>query len=214
MSRVVIAPGATSDPVAVKAHRLSGTAQDVSYAVTAPAGPTATPASGTFHVDQVGSAPVTITAPTGTPDGRYAVTVSLKAADGTALPQVGFTVVVGQPNSFFVLREGVAISADAGDHTEADYDGGGVSYSRQALAAAGLTPGGGREAQVESTATLNYSDGSTSQIDLSFSDWTLGGAATPSTTATSTSRPRRTATSPAAAATTSPLTSSPRRRSA
>ena len=30
----------------------------------------------------------------------------------------------------------------AGDHDEADYDGGGWSYSRQALAAAGLTPGG------------------------------------------------------------------------
>jgi len=219
-SRVVVAPGTMSAPIAVQAHRLSGTAQDVSYTVTAPSGLSATPATGTFHVDQVGSATVTITAAAGTPNGRYPVTVSLKAADGTALPQVGFTVVVGQPNSFFVLCEGVAISDDAGDHTEADYDGGGVSYSRQALAAAGLTPGGVSTVQglsftwpdvqpgepdnvpadgqvlnlelpagatklsfigsavngnQQTTATLRYADGSTEQIDLSFSDWTLGG---------------------------------------
>ncbi|MFD7160847.1 GH92 family glycosyl hydrolase [Kribbella sp. NPDC059898] len=218
-SRVVVAPG-TSASIKLQAHRLSGTAQDVTYTVNAPAGLTATPATGTFHVDQKGSAAVTITAPAGTPDGRYAVTVQMKAADGTALPQVGFTVVVGQPNSFFVLREGAGISDDNGDHTEADYDGGGVSYSRQALAAAGLTPGGTGTVQglsftwpdvpsgdpdnvpadgqllnlnlpagttklsfigsavngnQQTTATLNYADGTTSQIDLSFSDWTLGG---------------------------------------
>ena len=219
-SRVVVAPGTISAPIALQAHRLSGTAQDVTYTINAPAGLTATPTTGTFHVDKVGSASVTITAAASTPDGRYPVTVSMKAADGTALPQVGFTVVVGQPNSFFVLREGVGISDDNGDHTEADYDGGGVSYSRQALAAAGLTPGGTGMVQgltftwpdvpagdpdnvpadgqllnlnlpagttklsfigsavngnQQTTATLNYADGSTSPIDLSFSDWTLGG---------------------------------------
>ncbi|MFI5735550.1 GH92 family glycosyl hydrolase [Kribbella sp. NPDC051587] len=220
LSRVVIAPGTTSAPVAIKAHRLSGTPQNVTYTVQTPPGLTANPATGSFRVEQDGSAPVTITAAPGTPDGRYPVTVSVKAADGTALPQVGFTVVVGLPNSFFVLREGTAASDDAGDHTEADYDGGGVSYSRQALAAAGLTPGGTGAVQgltftwpdvpvgdpdnvpadgqllnlnlpagttklsfigsavngnQQTTATLNFSDGSTQPIDLSFSDWTLGG---------------------------------------
>ncbi|MEU4195566.1 GH92 family glycosyl hydrolase [Kribbella sp. NPDC026611] len=219
-SRVVVAPGTTSGPIALQAYRLSGAAQDVTYTVKTPTGLTATPASGTFHVDKTGNAAVTISAAAGTPDGRYPVTVSMKAADGTALPQVGFTVVVGLPNSFFVLREGVGISDDNGDHTEADYDGGGVSYSRQALAAAGLTPGGTGSVQglsftwpdvpagdpdnvpadgqllnldlpagttrlsfvgsavngnQQTTATLNYADGTTSPIDLSFSDWTLGG---------------------------------------
>ncbi len=220
LSRVVIAPGTTSAPVAIKAHRLSGTPQDVTYTVKTPAGLTASPATGSFHVEQDGSAPITITAAPGTPDGRYPVTVSVKAADGTALPQVGFTVVVGLPNSFFVLREGTAASDDAGDHTEADFDGGGVSYSRQALAAAGLTPGGTGSVEgltftwpdvpvgdpdnvpadgqllnlnlpagttklsfigsavngnQQGTATLNFSDGTTQPVDLSFSDWTLGG---------------------------------------
>ncbi|WP_237744895.1 GH92 family glycosyl hydrolase [Kribbella catacumbae] len=222
-SRVVVAPGTTSSPVAIKAHRLSGNATTVQYSVTTPAGLTASPTSGTFTVDPasgVGIAPVTITAAPGTPDGRYSVTVALQAADGTALPRLGFTVVVGEPNSFSVLREGVAASDDTGDHNEADYDGGGVSYSRQALAAAGLTPGGtvtkegltftwpavpagdpdnvptdgqllnlglpagatklsfvgsAVNGNQESKATLNYPDGSTQLVDLSFSDWTLGG---------------------------------------
>ncbi|MEU0092186.1 GH92 family glycosyl hydrolase [Kribbella sp. NPDC006257] len=222
-SRVVVAPGTTSDPVTLKAHRLSGTASIVQYSVTTPAGLTASPASGSFTVDPatgVGGAPVRITAAAGTPDGRYPVTVTMKAADGTALPQVGFTVVVGLPNSFSVLREGVAVSDDAGDHNEADYDGGGVSYSRQALSAAGLTPGGtvtkegltftwpgvpagdpdnvpadgqllnldfpagatklsfvgsAVNGNQQTQALLNYADGTTTPIDLSFSDWTLGG---------------------------------------
>ncbi|WP_405060874.1 GH92 family glycosyl hydrolase [Kribbella sp. NBC_01505] len=219
-SRVVVAPGTTSAPVAIKAHRLSGTPQNVTYMVKTPAGLTASPATGSFRVEKDGSAPVAITAAPGTPDGRYPVTVTVKAADGTVLPQVGFTVVVGLPNSFFVLREGTAASDDAGDHTEADYDGGGVSYSRQALAAAGLAPGGAGTVQgltftwpdvpvgdpdnvpadgqllnlnlpagttklsfigsavngnQQTTAVLNFSDGTTQPVDLSFSDWTLGG---------------------------------------
>jgi predicted alpha-1,2-mannosidase len=222
-SRVVVAPGTTGEPVAIKAHRLSGNTTTVQYAVTTPPGLSAEPASGSFTVDPasgVGSAPVRIAVAPGTPDGRYQVTVALSAQDGTALPRLGFTVVVGQPNSFSVLREGVAVSDDAGDHNEADYDGGGVSYSRQALAAAGLTPGStvtkegltftwpgvpaGEPDNVpadgqllnldlpagasqlsflgsavngnqQGVATLTYADGSTEQIDLSFSDWTLGG---------------------------------------
>ncbi|HEY0475218.1 MAG TPA: GH92 family glycosyl hydrolase [Kribbella sp.] len=222
-SRVVVAPGTTGGPVTIKAHRLSGTASTVQYSVTTPAGLSASPASGSFTVDSasgVGGAPVQIAVAPSTPDGRYQVTVALQAADGTPLPRLGFTVVVGLPNTFSVLREGVAVSDDAGDHNEADYDGGGVSYSRQALAAAGLAPGGtvtkegltftwpgvpaGEPDNVPADgqllnldvpagatklsfvgsavngnqagkATLTYSDGSTAEIDLSFSDWTLGG---------------------------------------
>lgn len=104
------------------------------------------------------------------------------------------------------------------DHDEADYDGGGWSYSRQALADAGLTPGGqgtvagltytwpdspagrpdnaaatGQSIELarpatqlsfigsavngnqRTTATVTYTDGSTDQVDLSFTDWTVGG---------------------------------------
>jgi hypothetical protein len=59
-------------------------------------------------------------------------------------------VVVGQPGSLGVLRNNVGVSDDAGTHDEADFDTGGVSFSRQALAAAGLT--GGAQSTVDGLA--------------------------------------------------------------
>ena len=143
--RIIVPPGSPGESLDIKAVRLSGATTAVNYTVTAPAGLTVTPSSGTFTVDAasgVGSARITVSAPASTPDGRYAVGVAMRTADGKQLPNVGFTVVVGQPGTFTVLRDNVGVSDDKGTHEEADYDGGGVSYSRQALAAAGLVPGG------------------------------------------------------------------------
>ncbi len=115
----------------------------------------------------------------------------------------------------------VAISDDSSS-SSADFDGVGNSYSAQALAAAGLTPGGHVTAGGASftwpnvasgqrddyvangqtvsasgsgsisflgsanhgpstgTATVHYNDGSTQNVQITFSDWTLnGGSATP-----------------------------------
>jgi len=221
--RIVVAPGTTGEPVVVKAHRLNGPPTTVKYTVTAPAGLAAQPASGEFAVDPatgVGSAPIKIAVAAGTPGGRYPVSVAMRTAAGADLPLLGFTVVVGVPGTLPVLRESVGISDDTGDHEEADFDEGGISYSKQALAAAGLTPGGtatvdgltftwpgvpagdpdnvpadGQRLVLEvpetatrlsfvgsaingnheGKATITYTDGTTEVIDLSYSDWTLGG---------------------------------------
>jgi predicted alpha-1,2-mannosidase len=112
--------------------------------------------------------------------------------------------------------------SDDGDSSAADFDGGGFSYSAQALAAAGVTPGStvtaggasftwpnvasGKPDNYEAngqtvkasgsgaisflgaanngpstgTATVTYSDGTTQNVQLTLSDWTLGGGgATP-----------------------------------
>jgi len=129
------------------------------------------------------------------------------------------SLTVAAPGSLIAAYNGTGVSDDAGDHDEADYDGGGWSYSRQALAAAGLT--GGTQGTVtgglaftwpdspagrpdnasatgqtielatpasrlsfvgsavngdqQTTATVTYTDGSTGAVDLSFTDWTVGG---------------------------------------
>ncbi|OLB66551.1 MAG: alpha-mannosidase, partial [Actinobacteria bacterium 13_2_20CM_2_72_6] len=219
-SRAVIAPG-TSTQVTVKAFRLGNSLPALHFEFSPPAGVTADPARGSFTVDGatgVGPVRVTLTAAAGTPESRLSVPIAVTTSDRAQLPRLAVGVVVGQPGSLFVLRNNVGISDDTGTHEEADFDTGGVSFSRQALAAAGLTPGGqstvdglaftwpdvpagqpdnigtgggqltlnvtgtrlsfigsASNGNQQGTATLVYTDGSTADIDLSFSDWTLGG---------------------------------------
>jgi hypothetical protein len=125
---------------------------------------------------------------------------------------------VAAPGTLLAAYNSTGVSDDEGDHDEGDYDGGGASYSRQALAAAGLTPGeqgtagglsftwpaspDGRPDNVaaagqsielasptgalsfvgsavnnnqQAQATVTYTDGTTDTVDLSFTDWTVGG---------------------------------------
>jgi hypothetical protein len=219
----VVIPAGSSSPVTVKAYRLSTPLPRVSFQVSPPAGLAAAPASGSFAVDPatgVGSATVTASVAPGTPDGRYSLPIALTTTDRATLPKLAVQVVVGQPGSLAVLRNSVGISDDAGTHEEADFDGGGVSFSRQALAAAGLTAdvsstvdglaftwpgvsagepdniatdgsrltlavpatairlafvGSASNGDQQTTATLVYTDGGTEPVDVSFSDWTLGG---------------------------------------
>jgi len=221
--RSLVIPAGSTGPVTVKAFRLGTALPAASFTVSPPAGLLAQPASGALPVDAttgVGAVPVTITVAPGTPDGRYSVPITVTTADRAALPRLAVTVVVGQPGSFAVLRDNVGISDDAGTHDEADFDTGGVSFSRQALATAGLTAGAqstvdglaftwpavpagepdniagggvqltlrlpatatrlsfvgsGSNGNQQGTAILSYTDGTADQIDLSFSDWTLGG---------------------------------------
>ncbi|MGH1552660.1 hypothetical protein ACRAWF_13010 [Streptomyces sp. L7] len=52
------------------------------------------------------------------------------------------SLTVAAPGTLLAAYNNTGVSDDTGEHDEADYDGGGWSYSLQALAAAGLTPGG------------------------------------------------------------------------
>jgi predicted alpha-1,2-mannosidase len=219
---IVIAPGSTGT-VSVKAFRLGAGTPAARFTVSAPAGLTAQPSSGALPVDRAsgaGSVNVTLSVAAGTPDGRYSVPIRVTSADHAFLPRLAVTAIVGLPGSFAVLRNNTGISDDTGTHEEGDFDTGGVTFSRQALAAAGLTPGAsstvdglaftwppvpggepdniagsgarlnltvpdtatrlsfvgsGSNGDQQGSATLLYTDGTTEKIDLSFSDWTLGG---------------------------------------
>jgi predicted alpha-1,2-mannosidase len=140
----MVVPQGTGGQVTVKAFRLGATTPGVQFRVSPPAGLTASPARGTVTVDPttgVGSATFTVNVAAGTPDGRYAVPITFTTTDRAQLPRLAVTVVVGQPGSFTVLRNNTGISDDTGTHEEADFDTGGVSFSKQALTAAGLVPG-------------------------------------------------------------------------
>ncbi|MEU1542947.1 GH92 family glycosyl hydrolase [Actinacidiphila glaucinigra] len=209
-----IAPGGGTE-VGIRALSLSGgQAPRVSFRVEVPDGVTASPAKGTFTD---GSQDITLSTAGDVKQGFYDAKVAVTYGDTSYEQPVSLTVAA--PGSLIAAYNSTGISDDSGDHDEADYDGGGWSYSRQALAAAGLT--GGAQGTVtgglgftwpdspagrpdnasatgqtielatpasrlsfvgsavngdqQTTATVTYSDGSTGSVDLSFTDWTVGG---------------------------------------
>ncbi|MEU2717667.1 GH92 family glycosyl hydrolase [Streptomyces sp. NPDC007205] len=208
-----LAPG-DSTRTTVRALSLTGgTGPEVRFRVDTPAGVTAAPAEGTVSG---GVQEITLTVAKGAAQGFADVKVTVSSGDTSYEQPVLLTVAA--PGSLLAAYNSTGVSDDAGDHDEADYDGGGWSYSRQALAAAGLTPGGqgavegltfswptspdGRPdnatgagqtielpapaAQLsfigsavngnrQDRATVTYTDGSTDTVDLSFTDWTVGG---------------------------------------
>ncbi|MDN3021468.1 GH92 family glycosyl hydrolase [Streptomyces sp. S.PB5] len=124
-----LAPGGSTEFV-IKALSMSG--GEERFRVETPEGITATPAEGKVVE---GTRKITLTASDDITPGFYDVRITVPSyAQPVAL-------TVAAPGTLLAAYDNTGISDDSGDHTEADYDGAGWSHSRQALAAAGLTPG-------------------------------------------------------------------------
>ncbi|QTE01614.1 GH92 family glycosyl hydrolase [Streptomyces cyanogenus] len=208
-----LAPG-DSTKIGVRALSMTGgPGPEVRFRVRTPAGVTAAPAEGTVTD---GAQEITLTAARDAQQGFADVQVTVTSGDSSYEQPVALTVAA--PGTLLAAYNSTGVSDDDGDHDEADYDGGGWSYSRQALAAAGLTPG--KQATVDglaftwpaspagrpdnasasgqtirlaapagalsfigsavngnqqTRATVTYTDGGTDTVDLSFTDWTVGG---------------------------------------
>ncbi|MBY8843655.1 GH92 family glycosyl hydrolase [Streptomyces sp. SP2-10] len=131
-----LAPG-DSTTIDVRALSLTGgSGPEVRFRVETPAGVTATPAEGTVTD---GAQEITLTAARDAEQGFADVRVTVTSGDSSYRQPVSLTVAA--PGTLLAVYDNTGVSDDDGDHDEADYDGGGWSYSRQALAAAGLTPG-------------------------------------------------------------------------
>lgn len=131
-----LAPGG-STKLDIRALALSGGAgPEVRFRVDTPDGVTAAPAEGTVTD---GAQEITLAAGGEAKQGFYDVKVTVTSADTSYEQPVALTVAA--PGSLLAAYNNTGVSDDTGDHDEADYDGGGWSYSRQALADAGLTPG-------------------------------------------------------------------------
>ncbi|WP_316752701.1 GH92 family glycosyl hydrolase [Streptomyces herbicida] len=208
-----VAPGGSTE-LGIRALSLSGGAgPEVRFRVETPDGVTAAPADGTVTD---GSQEITLSAADGARQGFYSVKVTVTSGDTSYEQPVALTVAA--PGTLLAAYNSTGVSDDEGDHDEADFDGGGWSYSRQALAAAGLIPGrqgtvdgltfiwpssptgrpdnaaaagqtvelptpaaklsfigSGVNGNQQTKATVTYTDGTTDAVDLSFTDWTVGG---------------------------------------
>ncbi|MGZ3142807.1 GH92 family glycosyl hydrolase [Lentzea chajnantorensis] len=130
--QVVVTPGGTVT-AKVNAVKLYDGDPKATYAITGPESLTFTPATGAVPSS------FQVSAAAGTAEGFYDFTVTV-TVEGAAKPVVlPMTAKVAQEGSMLAAVNNVGASDDAtGD---GDFDGGGYSYSRQALATAGLVPG-------------------------------------------------------------------------
>jgi predicted alpha-1,2-mannosidase len=225
-SYLVLQPGASASTTLQFAN-VAGTNQTVSWTASANSGLTVSPASGslTLAAGRRATRQVTVTAAPGTADGRYPVTFDLTTSSGEHRT-VALGVAVAKLGELWPYFTNAGITNDT-DTSAATYDGGGWSYSAQALAAQGVTPGGtvtvdgiaytwpdepvatldnieaagqtiplaapahaarigllgsatnAGSAGAGGTATVTYTDGTTSKFTAQFSDWTLGAGGFP-----------------------------------
>jgi predicted alpha-1,2-mannosidase len=179
-SPLVVAPGAT---IAVTVGAQS-TRDDVPESMTWAATPTGTvkvnPASGMLSLTAGAQAtqPVSIVAP-GT-QGSYAMTLSLTPATGPAPPTFVLPVVVAPAGTIWPYFNDVGVSDDTKPGA-GNLDGAKSSYSAQALAAAGVTPGGTVKVGNLTYVWPQQAPGTSDNIWVSGQTMTLGGTA-PKTT--------------------------------
>ena len=140
-ARAVTPAGSTSQ-ASVGVQDLSGTARTWTYSAGSVDGITLSPASGSIAVPAGGKAkrrPDGDASRPGLADGARRIPVTF-SSPGVASTQAVLTVLVAQPNSWLATVNNAGISPDANSGA-ANFDGGGWSYSADALAAAGATPG-------------------------------------------------------------------------
>jgi predicted alpha-1,2-mannosidase len=137
---VVLQPGASATAT-LKAVNVGGANTTASWTAGADRGVSVSPTQGSVKLDPYGSATqkVTIHAADDAADGRYAVTFHVATGGGEQMTfSVG--VAVAKPGEIWPYYTNAGITSDD-DTSAANYDGGGWSYSADALAGVGVTPG-------------------------------------------------------------------------
>jgi predicted alpha-1,2-mannosidase len=137
-SSLNLQPGA-SGKTTLSVKSVTSADQAVQWTATAPSGVTVSPSSGTLNVSANGSASVDLTVTAGDTDGNYPVNFTFTSPSGKILP-VSLSAIVAKPGDLTPFYDNTGISDDSAP-SGANYDGGGWSYSEQALTGAGLAPG-------------------------------------------------------------------------
>ena len=136
---VVVAPGASTTSK-VTVTNIGKANRTVKWTATGQAGVTVTPTHGKIKVAAGATADASVTISGGSSsEGRYSVGVSFTMGK-SALPSSSVAVAVAKPGEVWPYYSNAGVTDD--DNTgAATFDGGGWSYSAEALAAQGVTPG-------------------------------------------------------------------------
>jgi hypothetical protein len=140
----MLAPGASVKETIELNNAGGATPLTASWNASVPGGAvTVSPASGTLTAaaGQAGTTTVTLSAPQNAPQTVATMTVSTTASNGSPVIPASLPVTVAPPGSIVRAYNDVGIVNDSSPLTSGGFDGSGTSYSAQALAAGGLTPG-------------------------------------------------------------------------
>ena len=139
VQQVTVAPGGSAT-VTIGAQNATSRSQKVQVSANAPAGVSVNPSAATLALPPDGRATTTITVSAGssTAQGFYSLPVAL-SDNGTTLPKINLTVLVATPGSLLRAFDNKGVSDDANPNG-ANFDGGGWSYSAEALAAQHVSP--------------------------------------------------------------------------
>lgn len=207
-----------STTVTVRITNLTPHSETVAWSVSPPSGIPSTTSTGNLSVpaDQTSTIPLLFATNPSTATGVLSVPLDLRLSTGTTLHET-ILLTVTPTGSIDGLFNNVAISDDA-NPALANADGGGNSYSAEALQAAGVVPGtilhidgaalqwpdvapgapdniaaNGQTVPIQSipgatalvvlgattdgpasgTAVIHYTNGTSQNVTLGFSDWTL-----------------------------------------
>jgi predicted alpha-1,2-mannosidase len=139
----LVVPAGGSASATVGAQDFSGSGGTVHWTAQPPAGLTVTPSSGDITAPPGAKAgqPVTVSVAGGTAEATYRIPVTYTGADGGPVPGATLAVLVAEPGSMRAAYNNVGTSPDD-NQSVANLDSDGYSFSRNALAAAGVSPGG------------------------------------------------------------------------
>jgi predicted alpha-1,2-mannosidase len=145
--KVIVAPGQTASASLVLRSVREDVAQDVSWSARSENIGVDVP-SGTLSVAAAAQAMQSLSFTAPMTEGRYTVAFPLASSTGTTPPSVApLTVLVARTGSVWPFFDNIGISDDASmlidgfDANGASFDHDGATYSKEALAAAGATPG-------------------------------------------------------------------------
>jgi hypothetical protein len=138
-----VIPAGGSGAAAIGAQDFTGSGATVRWTATPPSGLHVSPASGEVTVPAGGKStmPVTVSVDPGTEQTTFRIPVAFTGSSGATLASATFQVLAAEPGSLRAAFNNVGISPDD-NMAAANFDLVGFSLSGDALAAAGVLPGG------------------------------------------------------------------------
>jgi predicted alpha-1,2-mannosidase len=162
---LIVQPGASASGKLV-ASNLTGSSVALKWSASvASSGATVSPSSGTLTIPAHSTASTALQVTGGQTDGAFPITITMTDGGTTLLPAT-LNVDVAKPGELWPYYTNIGVSTD-GSSSAADFDGDGYSFSANALAKDGITPGAAVTSDGVTYTWPNVAEGQPDNIEAS-----------------------------------------------